>query len=357
MTASPKRVPARYFALLLGSLGMQGVDTARLLRLAALDARRFERGDDMLTPAEIESFLVAASHVTERTDLGFEMGRLIKLNSHDQLGYGMLSCRDLDQLLRLTSRYYHLIIELFTLRFRRTPEGGEAVFNPVAAMPLRTMRFAIEAIAVSVQNQFGMLLGPPGTAFDFYMGMPPPPHQARYLELLPARFHFDERALPGITLRLDTRLLERPLPMASPQLVEQIEGRLQSLQRRPAPHAGWGDYITMLLREAQGQQVTLDDIARRMNISARTIDRSLKKENLQFRDLSQKVRFERARERLANPRIAVGRVAEELGFSDAANFSRAFKRHCGLTPSEFQANTASRDERRDGEAGGSGVSL
>ncbi len=197
MTASPKRVPARYFALLLGSLGMQGVDTAHLLRLAALDAQRFERGDDMLTPAEIESFLVAASHVTERTDLGFEMGRLIKLNSHDQLGYGMLSCRDLDQLLRLTSRYYHLIIELFTLRFRRTPEGGEAVFNPVAAMPLRTMRFAIEAIAVSVQNQFEMLLGPPGTAFDFYMGMPPPPHQARYLELLPARFHFDERALPA----------------------------------------------------------------------------------------------------------------------------------------------------------------
>ena len=346
MTASLKRAPARYFALLLGALAVQGVDTTRLLAMAHLDAGRFERNDGMLTPAEIDAFIVAAYHLTGRTDLGFELGRLIKLNSHDQLGYGMLSCRDLDHLLALTSRYYHFILELFTLRYRRWPQHGEAVFSPVVAMPLRTMRFAMEAIAISVENQFRMLLGPDGAAFDVYMGMPAPAHHARYLELLPARFHFDERALPGIQLRIDARLLDLPLPMASPQVVEQVEGRLQPLQRRPVPHAGWGDYITMLLREAQGQQLTLDDIARRMNISARTIDRNLKKEQLQFRDLSQQVRFERAREQLAQPGITVSRVAQELGFSDAANFSRAFRRHCGLTPSEFQADTLARGQVR-----------
>ena len=33
MTASPKRVPVRYFSLLLGFLKGQGVNTARLLEL------------------------------------------------------------------------------------------------------------------------------------------------------------------------------------------------------------------------------------------------------------------------------------------------------------------------------------
>lgn len=344
MTVSPKRAPARYFALLLGALGVQGVDTSRLLALARLDAERFERADGMLAPGEIEAFITAAYHLTGRTDLGFELGRLIKVNSHDQLGYGMLSCRDLDHLLRLSSRYYHFILELFTMRYRRWPERGEAVFSPVTAMPLRTMHFALEAIAISVQSQFGMLLGKEATAFDFYMGMSPPPHHARYLELLPARFHFDDRALPGITIRMDARLLEIPLPMAASPVVEQVEARLQTLQRRPILQAGWGDYITMLLREAKGQQVTLDDIARRMNISARTIDRNLKKEDLRFRDLSQQVRFERARGLLTQPGTTVSRVAEELGFSDAANFSRAFRRHCGLNPSEFQADTSSSPE-------------
>lgn len=345
MTSFAKRVPARYFALLLASLEMQGVDTGRLLALAKLDAGRFGRSDGMLAPHEIESFVAAAYRLTGRTDLGFEIGRLIKVSSHDQLGYGMLSCRDLEHLLQLTSRYFHFIIELFTLRFRRTPDGGEAVFSPVAAMPLAAMRFTIEGIAVSVQNQFRLLLGPEGTAFDFYMGMPPPSHHARYLDLLPARFHFDERAMPGIVLRIDARLLELALPMASPQVVAQIEGRLRSLERRPVPDAGWGDYITMLLREAQGQPLTLDEIARRMNVSARTIDRNLKKEDLRFRDLSQQLRFERAREQLVQPGFTVARVAEDLGFSDAANFSRAFRRHCGLTPSEFQAKAAGEGEK------------
>jgi AraC-like DNA-binding protein len=93
----------------------------------------------------------------------------------------------------------------------------------------------------------------------------------------------------------------------------------------------------MLLRETQGQ-LTLEEIAGRMNISARTIDRNLKKEHLQFRELAQQVRFERAQALLAQPGATVSGVALQLGFSDAANFTRAFRRHSGATPSDFLKN-------------------
>lgn len=337
MTLAPKRVPGRYFALLLGALSVQGVDTSRLLQLAQIEAQRFDQADGMLLPSEVEALVVAAYRLTGRTDLGFEMGRLIKLNSHDQLGYALLSCSNLDQLLAMASRYYHFMNELFSLRYRRLPDRGEMLFSPVVAMPLRTLHFLLEVLAVSVQNQLAMLHGAESTAVvDFRLGMPAPAHQARYLDLLPARFQFDERAMPSVTVTLGPRLLDLPLPMASPQVVEQIEERLDTLKRRPAPDGGWGDYITMLLRETQGQQLTLEDIARRMNISARTIDRNLKKEELQFRDLSQQVRFERASELLLQPGATVSGVAEQLGFSDAANFTRAFRRHAGVAPSDFK---------------------
>ncbi|MFC5610206.1 helix-turn-helix domain-containing protein [Variovorax soli] len=334
-TAAARRIPVRYLSLLVGSLGMQGVDTTGLLRDAGLEASRFDNIAEMLAPAEVEAFLTSAYHLTGRTDLGFEAGRLIKLNSHDILGYAMLSCRNVDHLLALTSRYYHFINPLFSMRYRRLADvGGEAVFNPVAAMPLRTMYFVMEAIAVSVQNQFILLFGADSPAFDVRMGMPVPAHRLRYLELLPARFHFDEGAMPAVTLQIGVRSLELPLPMASPATVEQIEKQLSASTRRPAPHGGWTEYITMLLRETD-RQLTLDEIAGRMNISARTIDRNLKKEHLQFRDLAQQVRFERAQSLLARPGATVSGVAQQLGFSDAANFTRAFRRHSGLTPTDF----------------------
>jgi len=335
MTLPPKRMPGRYFALLLGALAVQGTDTSRLLQLARIETARFERADGMLLPGEVDALLTSAYRLTGRTDLGFELGLLIKLNSHDQLGYGLLSCRNFDHVLRLASRHYHLIIELFSMRYRRLPEGGEVVFAPVVAMSLRTMQFLLEVIAVSVQRQVLMLLGPEAAAVDFRMGMPAPAHQPRYLDLLPARFHFDERAMPSVTMTVPPSLLDLPLPMASPQVVEQIEAQLESQKRRPAPDGGWGDYVTMLLRETLGR-VTLEDIARRMNISARTIDRNLKKEHLQFRELSQQVRFERASELLLQPGATVSGVAEQLGFSDAANFTRAFRRHAGVAPSDFR---------------------
>ena len=344
MTAAPKRFPTRYFSLMLGYLAAQSVDTTRLLAMAQIEASRFERGGGMLLPQEVQALIVAAYHLTGRTDLAFEVGRLIKLNSHDLMGYGMLSCRDLDHLLRFTSRYFHFHNELFTMRYRRWPERAEAVFSPVAAMPLKTMHFVMELIAVSIENQLRILFGSDTAPYDIRIGMAPPAHHARYATLGPARFHFDERAMPAVTLVLDSALLDRPLPMAAPDVVEQVEERMQNLQRRPAPDTGWGEYITMLLRETQGQQVTLDDIARRMNISARTIDRNLKKEHLQFRELSQQVRFELARELLVQPGATVSRVAEQLGFSATPNFSRAFRNHTGVSPGEFQKQALSRGE-------------
>ena len=336
MNGTSRRLPVRYIILLMGSLAVQGTDTSRLLQLAHIEPERFDDGTGMLESKEVEAWLTAAYHLTGRTDLGFEAGRLIKLNSHDRLGYAMLSCRNIEHLLTLTSRYYHLINPLFSMRYRRVGSRGEVLFSPLAAMPLRTMYFIMEAIAVSVQNQLSMLVGPDGATMEVRMGMPPPQHLARYVELLPARFHFDEGVMPSITLHFEGPLLQFPLPMASEQVVAQVEEQLAATNRRPTPHGGWGEYIAMLLRETKGQQVTLENIARRMNISARTIDRNLKKESLQFRTLSQQVRFESAQELLAQPGATVSGVAEQMGFTDAANFTRAFRKHMGETPSEFQ---------------------
>ena len=339
MSSSFRGVAVRYFSLLLDALGREGVDGARLLALAGIPASRFERGDNELRVAEVQAFLQAAGQLSGRRDLGFALGPLIKLNSHDMLGYGMLSCRDLDQLLRLTSRHYHLINGTFSMRYQRRATQAEVLFSPVVAMPPETLEFMLEVIAVSVYHQTEMVLGPGRPMYDIRLSMAAPPHRARYAELAAARFHFDPGAVPGVTVLFGVAMLDRPLPMAAPEVVRQIEQRIAPAARRPVADAAWGPYLTMMLREAQGR-LTLDDIARRLEVSPRTIDRQLKKEKLQFRDLALQVRFDCARELLSSPGATASAVAEQMGFSDPANFSRAFRRHAGMTPGEFMATLA-----------------
>lgn len=343
MTAPAKRVPVRYLALLHDQLRAQGIDTARLLRMAGIDAARFEQREATLVPEQVEGFIASARQLSGRTDLGFEVGRQIKMTSHDLLGLGMLSCCNLDEVLRLVSRHYHLMTETFALRYRRTAASGEALYTPTMAMPLEMFRTYCEALAIAHQNQVMLLVGADAPTYDIHLSMPEPPHVARYRLLSSARFHFDERATPGVRVVMGSDLLDHSLPLADARLAQRIDERCSALgPRPPMGDAGWGDHVKTMLREARGELVTLDELARRMNVSARTIDRRLKQENLQFRDLSQQVRFERACELLGATRATVAHVALNLGFSDAGSFSRAFRRVMGVSPSEYQQARASR---------------
>ncbi len=339
MSAASRRVPTRYFLLLRDVLRSKGVDTAHVLALAGIDEAHFNARDASLTPEEVDTFIAAARTTTGRNDLGFDLGRRIKSNSHDVLGYGLLSCSSIDEMLRMASRHYHLMVETWTMTYRRWHAGGEVLYTPAIAMPPDTLQFYLETLAVTHHNQLQILLGPQISSYDIYMAMPEPAHAARYRALAPACFHFQESALPGVRVVMAADMLDSPLPLGDPEVVRQIDERCSALgQRPPRGEVRWGEYVTMVLREARGEQVTLEDLAQRVKVSARTIDRHLKKEGLGFRELSTKIRFERASEMLCVQGASITDVALQLGFSDAANFSRAFRRVIGLSPGEYQRN-------------------
>ena len=48
-----------------------------------------------------------------------------------------------------------------------------------------------------------------------------------------------------------------------------------------------------------------------------------------------------AADQLSRSKRSVGDIAAALGYTDAANFARAFRKHTGLTPTEYRRNTAS----------------
>ncbi len=338
MAAVAKRFPTRYLLPLVDQFRRQGVAVEQLLHAAGLDAARFEARDATLQPAQLEAFVAAARRITGRADLGFEAGRLIQQTMHELLGYGMLSCRSVDEVLRLVARHYHLMVETFDLRYRRAGAGaGEAMYTPATSMPPDTLHFFLEMLAMAHHNQTRLFFGSEVPAYDFYLSMPEPAHIKRYDAFAPVRFHFDPATLPGLRVVMGADLLDRPLPFANPRMVEDVDQRCAAIgQRPPTSDEGWGDYVRMVLRQAQGDLTTLDDLARHAGVSARTVDRHLKKVGLQFRDLAQQVRFERACALMTAPTATVAQVAADLGFSDAANFSRAFRRVMGMAPGEFR---------------------
>jgi len=81
-----------------------------------------------------------------------------------------------------------------------------------------------------------------------------------------------------------------------------------------------------------------EQTAHALGMDIRQMQRLLKQENVSFRELSEQVLFERAKILLSTVDNSVLDIAFELGYSDAGNFSRAFKRWSGLSPTSFRGN-------------------
>ena len=80
----------------------------------------------------------------------------------------------------------------------------------------------------------------------------------------------------------------------------------------------------------------LEEVAERMHVSSRTLKRHLQAAGLSFRPLLDRVRLSRAVEMLRGTSLPVEEIAVCVGYSSAANLSRALWRWSGEKPGDLR---------------------
>ncbi len=77
-------------------------------------------------------------------------------------------------------------------------------------------------------------------------------------------------------------------------------------------------------------------MARRLGMAPRTLRRHLKQEGTRYSTMLDAARRRDALRLLDNPSLPANRIAELLGYEDPANFTRAFRRWTGQSPSQYR---------------------
>lgn len=93
------------------------------------------------------------------------------------------------------------------------------------------------------------------------------------------------------------------------------------------------DYI----REHYRENISLNSVSTRYYITSNYFSSMFKEivgEN--FLEFLTRVRMEKAKELLAETSLKVGQISEMVGYSDSRYFSKLFKKHAGLMPTEFR---------------------
>jgi len=88
---------------------------------------------------------------------------------------------------------------------------------------------------------------------------------------------------------------------------------------------------------AEGSNALLVDVARRFNMSPRTLMRRLDAEGTSVQRIRDGLRRDIAIRELAHSTRSVSSIARQVGFTSDANFHRAFKRWTGATPGSYRS--------------------
>ncbi|MDH2385517.1 AraC family transcriptional regulator [Bradyrhizobium sp. CER78] len=96
-----------------------------------------------------------------------------------------------------------------------------------------------------------------------------------------------------------------------------------------------GKIRAILLRDI-ASPLTFEAAAKMLGINDRSLRRQLHQQGLSFRGLRDELRTQIAAKYLRGTKLANEDIALALGFSDAANFRRAFHRWTNKTPSQFR---------------------
>ena len=145
-----------------------------------------------------------------------------------------------------------------------------------------------------------------------------------------------DRNVDHISLEIPSHFFS--LPVIRPSRKSERNRIEDDTLRIAAPSEDLAGSISQAIRSGLAtRMVPIQHAAEMARMGVRTLQRKLRAEGLIYSDLVNRVRFQEAGKLLVEPNMKIAEISHSLGYSDPANFTHAFQRWSGITPSTYRA--------------------
>jgi AraC-like DNA-binding protein len=322
------QLPGAYVNLLTELVSQKGVSTRLLLSGSGVSIEKLERPYWYVDFACFDALLQRAIHLTGEPDLPVKLGLQMTVTCHGPLGFAMLVSPDLRAAIQLGCD----LLQHQCRGLRLTLHEGQDKSTLRFEQPLASHQVgdaALMFLMVGLGKVATSLVGRPCPA-RAEMTVVKPNYSHGFLRQL---FRF---GAPSNQWVFSTACLGWPLPNADPIAARLVEAQCKRfIIARNLPVESLSQTIRQLVMHTAEGQPTIEQVATKLKVSARTLQRKLASEGSNFSDIGEQVRCEKAAQLLRTRRQTVSSIAEELGYASVANFGRAFRRWYSCSPSAY----------------------
>jgi AraC-like DNA-binding protein len=321
----------------IARLKSAGVPVAPLLMRVGLTPEAIADPEERLSVRSQIALLDEAAIALKDDCLGFTLARDFDPREIGLLHYVMASSQTLGEGLKRVARYSQITNEALVVRYR---EGNRLIIGlSYSGVPRHSDRHQIEFCMFGVLRICRMLTGQKLVPQHFSIAHHRSGANSEMARFVGTKVEFGADT-DELVLNLDAR--ELPLIHSDPYLNDLL---LKYCEAALADRRGDMSQLRTRVENAISSllphgRVLVEDVARSLGMSERTLARKLSDEGLNFTEIFQQLRRDLAVRHLKDHKLHVSKIAWLLGFRDVSAFTHAFKRWAGKTPSEMRTASA-----------------
>src|SRR6266403_165048 len=320
--------------LAVARLKSAGVPVEPLLRRAGLASEVIADPEERVSVQSQIRLLDEAAIALKDDFFGFTLSRDFDPREIGLLYYVMASSETLGDALKRVARYSRITNEALVVRYR---EGNRLIISlSYSGVPRHSDRHQIEFCMFAALRICRELTGQNLVPQHFSISHYRSEGTSEMARFVGTKVEFGADT-DEFALNLDARAL--PLIHSDPYLNDLL---LKYCEAALADRRGDTSQLRTRVENAISSllphgRVLVEDVARSLGLSKRTLARKLSDEGLNFTEILQQLRRDLAVRYLDDRKLHVSKIAWLLGFHEVSAFTHAFSRWTGKTPSQMRA--------------------
>lgn len=314
----------------------QGVDKETLLKRVPYSEQELKRRDFFVEYPIVEEVLDGAVRASNNEYLGLQMGEMLMLRATEYVDQMIDSSADVQTAFENAVAYSRMISDSMDCALIHREENFEVTFglNPNWAVHSHNaVKQNLDVALVCAMKSLQRLTArnyKPATVNFFY---PRPRYWNEYYRIFDCSVHFNQKVS---SICFDQKALDAPVKGKNAGLLQKLSAQAEDILTRLPVEKDLSYEVKKAVLGQEGLFVHhIEQVADRLGMGSRTLQRGLKQEGTTFKKIHNDMRKKLAIRMLAAEVNTVGETAYLLGFSEPAAFVRAFKQWTGTTPKKY----------------------
>ncbi len=311
-----------------------GVDADRVFANADVRQQHLNNPENRLAFYELERLITASIAATKDPAFALGFGELVHPTTFHALGVALLSSANIRAFCERLVRYYTFITSNETILLHELEEGLQVQLIPKPNVERSRVYPSLVQGSFStyvqwLRSMYRRDYAPAKVWFTFKR----PTDVARFEDYFGCECEF-EKEVDALFINQDD--LDVPLPAANAELARMHdEVVVKFLAKMDEKDLVRRVHAQIIARLPSGN-CSKPAVAQALNMSVRTLHNRLSLEGTSYQDILVDTRRELAEQYMEQQNLSVSEIAYTLGFSDCSNFSRAFQRWTGRSPTQYR---------------------